>query len=404
MAVPNNHSPSSSPYQLQQAPLQHTTQLHSAQQRPTRKSRTFSLKSDKSRGSQHKIDLHETHDEKEAKRLHSKADPTLAMQEAEPSEVAATGKSSLAPLRSIQHRDAFGNPIADPDRSNPTRSRWERPLDTIRSFEAAIDGGYSNRRSIIRTDTEGATWGASRRSSYYGGNGNFGRSGHDSYYGNRPPSMMYANRADGSLPDLRSAGMGQRDGYHDQQNFGYGGYGPPQQNGRRGLPRIPTEPQYSPPYRQQNPQDYPTPPNHRSYETVTTASGSGSSAEPTGYQTDPTGSDNSSLEPVQSVPRRQPEPLNDYGIGFGQSPSYKPPSSTVGVQNSGMNGSNYQLDGSPNYGNPNQGGNPVPPAVPRKDVGSVLRKQISTSHVQEVRLAQPEKRKSWLARRFSKRA
>lgn len=39
---------------------------------------------------------------------------------------------------------------ADPDRSNPTRSRWERPLDTIRSFEAAIDGGYNNRRSIIR--------------------------------------------------------------------------------------------------------------------------------------------------------------------------------------------------------------------------------------------------------------
>lgn len=38
---------------------------------------------------------------------------------------------------------------ADPDRSNPTRSRWERPLDTIRSFEAAIDGNY--RKSYIRT-------------------------------------------------------------------------------------------------------------------------------------------------------------------------------------------------------------------------------------------------------------
>lgn len=40
--------------------------------------------------------------------------------------------------------------IADPDRSNPTRSRWERPLDTIRSFEAAIDGNYS-RKSYMRT-------------------------------------------------------------------------------------------------------------------------------------------------------------------------------------------------------------------------------------------------------------
>lgn len=39
--------------------------------------------------------------------------------------------------------------IADPDKSNPTRNRWERPLDTIRSFEAAIDGGYS-RKSLYR--------------------------------------------------------------------------------------------------------------------------------------------------------------------------------------------------------------------------------------------------------------
>ena len=80
----------------------------------------------------------------------------------------AREKSSLAPIRAIQHRDNQGNPIgsfpsifrvsladtsfrtADPDRSNPTRSRWERPLDTIRSFEAAIDGNYS-RKSYMRT-------------------------------------------------------------------------------------------------------------------------------------------------------------------------------------------------------------------------------------------------------------
>ena len=35
---------------------------------------------------------------------------------------------------------------ADPDRSNPTRYRLERPLDTIRSFQAAAEG-TSNRRS-----------------------------------------------------------------------------------------------------------------------------------------------------------------------------------------------------------------------------------------------------------------
>jgi hypothetical protein len=39
---------------------------------------------------------------------------------------------------------------ADPDLSNPTRNRWERPLDTIRSFEAAIEGDYA-RRSMYRS-------------------------------------------------------------------------------------------------------------------------------------------------------------------------------------------------------------------------------------------------------------
>lgn len=41
---------------------------------------------------------------------------------------------------------------ADPDLSNPTRPRLERPLDTIRSFEAAIYGtSINNRASYART-------------------------------------------------------------------------------------------------------------------------------------------------------------------------------------------------------------------------------------------------------------
>lgn len=419
MAITDTHPLPAPSHQLQHAPPQHAPQLHSAApQQPTgrHRKRAFSFRSDKSRGSgsNHKVDLHETSAEKEAKRLHSKADPTFAMQEAEPSVVATNVKSSLASLRSIQHKDVFGNPIAEPDRSNPTRSRWERPLDTIRSFEAAIDGGYNNRRSIIRPETEGTTWAPSRRASYYGGNGNGGRSNRDSYYGSRPPSMMYANRADGSLPDLRSSGMGQRDSYYEHHS-GYGGYGGPAQNGRRGWPRTATEPHYGPSHRQQQyhqPQqmDYSLPSNHRSYETVTTAAGSGSSAEPAGYQTDPTSSDNSSVERVQSsVPRRQPEPVNDYGIGFGQSPSYQGPSFTLGVQNPGMStgggsggggyNDNYQVGGAPSNSNP------VPP-VPRKDVGGgTLRKPVSNNLVHQAHPAppaQPEKRKSWFARRFSK--
>jgi hypothetical protein len=39
-----------------------------------------------------------------------------------------------------RHRDIFGNLITDADRSNPTRPRNERPLDTIRSFEYACTG------------------------------------------------------------------------------------------------------------------------------------------------------------------------------------------------------------------------------------------------------------------------
>lgn len=39
---------------------------------------------------------------------------------------------------------------ADPDRSNPTRHRLERPLDTIRSFNAAAEGTSSRRSSFNR--------------------------------------------------------------------------------------------------------------------------------------------------------------------------------------------------------------------------------------------------------------
>lgn len=76
----------------------------------------------------------------------------------------AVEQVTLESIRAIQHRDANGEVIsmesihpprsqwtvteiqvADPDRSNPTRPRFERPLDTIRSFEAAINGAYDKR-------------------------------------------------------------------------------------------------------------------------------------------------------------------------------------------------------------------------------------------------------------------
>ncbi|KAK0729081.1 hypothetical protein B0T21DRAFT_385198 [Apiosordaria backusii] len=384
---PQYQQPYQQPYQQhQQHPSQN--QLHSLQQRPTnptRKSRSFSLRSDKSQGSSNqkadKVDLHETSAEKEAKRLHSKADPTLAMQEAEPAQVAANEATSLAPLRSIQHKDLYGNPIAEPDRSNPTRSRWERPLDTIRSFEAAIDGGYSNRRSMIRPDADAR---ANRRASYYGGNGNGGRFSHDSYYGSRPPSMMYQDRVGGSQQDLRQP-------YYDQQS----GSGSHSAAGRQRWNRMQTDPHG---YRQ-GPNEYVLPSNHRSYETVTTASGSGTSGEPAGYQTDPTSSDNSSIERVQSAPRRKPAPqqpqqMNDYGIGFSSNSVYQPPTFAVGAQSSSSSTGDL----------PNSFQQAPPPPVPQK--GSMLRKTTTVAAPQanqaQDRPSPPEKRKSWFSRRFSK--
>ncbi|KAF9894474.1 hypothetical protein FE257_007977 [Aspergillus nanangensis] len=73
------------------------------------------------------------------KSLSSKADPNQALREAQPMANMGGPDSHLFSLRSMQHRDAEGKVIADPDRSNPTRNRLERPLDTIRAFEAAIE-------------------------------------------------------------------------------------------------------------------------------------------------------------------------------------------------------------------------------------------------------------------------
>lgn len=134
-----------------------------------------------SSGSIPKIDTTETAKDKEFYHMKTKADPTQALNEAQPgrfptgnpTQYSADLWQQLAiPLRSRpSSRSAILNTAmqrvtssvrcshslntqaiantytADPDRSNPTRPRMERPLDTIRSFEAAIDGSYSRRAS-----------------------------------------------------------------------------------------------------------------------------------------------------------------------------------------------------------------------------------------------------------------
>ncbi|KAI0398673.1 hypothetical protein F4802DRAFT_611440 [Xylaria palmicola] len=347
------------------------TKPQQQQSRARPKSRAFSFRSDKSHksanGPTHKVDLTETSAEKEAKRLHSKADPRMALNEREPAMEAQT-LSERPALRAIQHRDPLGNPIADPDRSNPTRSRWERPLDTIRGFEAAIDGGY-NRKSIYRPETESVA-GGNRRSSYYGNNA---RQPQDSFYGNGRPS-----RTDSGIFDPRQSAImnSSRDSYYEGFDGGPYTNGGLSMGARNKYSRNQSEPHLG--GRERN--VYPVPNNHRSYETVASGSGTGSMGEPAGYQTDPTSSENSSID-RRSPPKRQ-EPINDYGISFGQSPSYQAPGLGIGHSRTG-----------------------IPPPLPRKEQNSVLRRAPKPAVSNEKSPERPdmgEKRKSWFMRRFSK--
>ncbi|KAJ5909233.1 hypothetical protein N7495_001915 [Penicillium taxi] len=80
--------------------------------------------------------------------LHTKADPNMALYEAQPIAVnTEPGTRDGYSLRNKQFRDRDGNIITDPDRSNPTRPRLERPLDTIRAFEAAIENHHRQGRA-----------------------------------------------------------------------------------------------------------------------------------------------------------------------------------------------------------------------------------------------------------------
>ncbi|KAL1303707.1 hypothetical protein AAFC00_007059 [Neodothiora populina] len=115
----------------------------------------------------------------------SKANPNAAMNEVQPGDAAVLEKATIESLRKVQHKDRDGNIIADPDLSNPTRSRWERPLDTIRSFDKNIEAGYK-RRSLSRSESyDPREQYASRRSSYIGG--------HDQRYQSAAPSVSQYN-------------------------------------------------------------------------------------------------------------------------------------------------------------------------------------------------------------------
>lgn len=69
-------------------------------------------------------------------------DPVLtAIRDEEPFQMSANNQPQMTTVSpDLQVRDVFGNVINMPDRSNPTRPRDERPLDTIRGFEYLCTG------------------------------------------------------------------------------------------------------------------------------------------------------------------------------------------------------------------------------------------------------------------------
>ncbi|KAJ5797643.1 uncharacterized protein N7503_006939 [Penicillium pulvis] len=283
-------------------------------QQPThapQRSRGFSVKSDNSRNSGHKSQLSESSEEKARRNLHTKADPLVAMTELQPNLVALE-KSNLASLRETQHKDQFGDPITDPDWSNPTRPRFERPLDTIRSFEAAINGTYGTKRrdSYARTEDAASQMGDfSRRTSYYGSNNQpYGRNGQS-----HPGSVIdYAgsSQAPESSYPYNQNGQQRRPRYPTRQSTDQGVYGNGNQYGA---------PQYQ---------------NQRSYDNVTAMSGSASGTDSYGQSTDPS-SLNSSVDQLQQRQDGSPAEYGYQGQNINGRPSPAPAASSTFVPSQG---------------------------------------------------------------------
>ncbi|MCJ1478934.1 hypothetical protein MMC13_007618 [Lambiella insularis] len=357
---------------------------------------SFGSRSHRSSGSfGNKIDLTETAKDKAGRKMNSKADPTKAMNEAQPA-AQALEASTLESIRNLQHKDINGNLITDPDRSNPTRPRLERPLDTIRSFEAAIDGSYSRRFSTRPEGFESST-AQSRRSSYFMGYNN----GHPQQRFPGDTGGYYGNRMTQSRPESYIDNGGAHTGHYNQH--------------RRFGPRTNSDPML---YGHNSNKVYPSHDYQQSYDTVTSGTGT-NGTDQWGNSTEPS-SENSSIDKTQPA---KPDLAEIYGFsGFGGGPQFQGPI----LEEHGQGAPTY---GQPGYGQPSYGqsqgrpspsrayqGNGVPPPppphiMPRESAPRVPIKlgglpgssSYANGPVQISRTDTSEKRKSWLKRRFSKK-
>ncbi|KAL4818137.1 hypothetical protein BDW67DRAFT_22611 [Aspergillus spinulosporus] len=371
---------------------------------PSKRSRGFSSsgrsekseKTHRSSGSGHKISLTETSEEKHRRSLHTKADPMLAINEAQPNLVALE-KSNLGSLRAMQHKDQYGNIITDPDLSNPTRPRFERPLETIRSFEAAIYGQYTSRPTSY-AQTEGGDY--SRRNSYYNAYSNGqNRQHNDRGYYNGRPSYSRPNS------------------YMDNGNGYYNNGGPPEsyypynQNGGRRPRQYPRGHSEQPSYSSQ-PSGY----NQNAYAqsgyfkssdnvTVATPSGSGSTPDQWANSTDPS-SINSSLDQFQQQQQQQQQQqertiADNYGFqGFGAGPNINDETFAPNVAGKAPYGQDSPAK--PAH-DPNAGGPVGGPQNPQLVAGRRhLQRKSQQQSVSSDTGDNGTKRKSWFKRTFSK--
>lgn len=379
--------------------------MASPQPASPRRSRGFSSsgrserseKTHRSSGSGNKVHLTESAEEKHRRSLQTKADPMLAMNEAQPNLVALE-KSNIGSLRELQHKDQYGNVIVDPDLSNPTRPRFERPLDTIRSFEAAIYGQYSGRPGSYAQTVEESTPGDySRRSSYYNPYSN----GQHRQYTDRG----YPGRPNYSRPNSY---IDNGNGYYNGGGHSEGYY-PYNQNGPR-RPRqhargYSEQPSYS---NQQNAyaqNGYAQNGYYKSSDNITVASPSGSGSTPDQWanSTNPS-SINSSLDQFQQqqqIQQQQEQAMAEsYGFqGFGAGPNINDQafmSNAAGKTPYGQAPAPPPPAHDPNAGGP-VGGAPL--AAGRRHL---QRKSVQQQSISSDAGDNSTKRKSWFKRTFSK--
>ncbi|KAL9604860.1 MAG: hypothetical protein Q9219_000308 [cf. Caloplaca sp. 3 TL-2023] len=194
--------------------------------------------------------------------------------------------------------------------------------------------------------------------------------------------------------------MGRPDGYLEH----YGGASNQSIPGRRIGQRVSSDPAL---YGTNSHGLYPAHGYHQSYDTVASVSGNEShNTDPWGNSTDPS-SENSSIDRVQAP---KADPADVYGFsGFGGAPQFQGPI----LEENGVNDPSY---GQVGYGQPNNTmnvspthlRNPGPPVPPPHGVSNRTPPKVpiklgnSLGRDRSLPSVPPEKRKSWLKRRFSK--